>query len=55
MEQLRLDVDLQRPPEVPIPLPPDLREDVVARMAEALVAVHQAQGGQDDDRSPQQS
>ncbi len=55
MEQLRLDVDLERPPEVPIPLPPVVHKDVVARMAEAIVAVHQAQGGEDDEQSRQQS
>ena len=53
MEQLRLDIDLEGPPEVPIPLPADVRDEVVARMAEALVAVHQAQGDQDDERIKQ--
>jgi hypothetical protein len=53
VEQLRLEIILDLPPEVPIPLPPDVRADVVARMAEALVAVHQGQGEQDDERSRQ--
>jgi hypothetical protein len=53
VEQLRLEIDLEGPSEVPIPVPPDVREDVVALMADIQVAVHQVQGDQDNERSRQ--
>ena len=52
MEQLRLADVLEEPaPEPPIVLDPKLREALVALMAQALVKIHEAQGGKNDDRS----
>ncbi len=48
MQQLRLELGLKRKSEPPIPLDPKVREELVARMAAALVAVHK--GGKRDDR-----
>ena len=52
MEQLRLADVLEEPvPEPPIALDPKLREALVTLMAQALVKIHEAQGGKKDDRT----
>lgn len=40
MQQLRLELGLERKGEPPIPLEPQVRKTLVARMAAAIVAVH---------------
>jgi hypothetical protein len=44
MEQIDLELGLERPTEPAIPLDPDVQERLVALMAGAIIAVHQAEG-----------
>ena len=56
MKQLRLAAALEeRPGEPVVELDPKLRVTVVALMTQALVSMHQARGGKDDDGAARQS
>ena len=56
MKQLRLAAALEEGPGEPVvELDPKLRAAVVALMAQALVSMHQARGGKDDDGVARQS
>jgi hypothetical protein len=50
MQQLRLELGLERKTEPPIPLDPEVREELVARLAVAIVAVHKG-GNRNDGHS----
>ena len=49
MTQLRLDLDLKRSAEPPVPLDAGVRRALVALMATAIVEVWRAEGDGDDD------
>lgn len=56
MQQLRLEVDLEsQSREPPIPLPEEVRNELVTRMAAALAAMIKAEGGDGDEQLSRQA